>query len=78
MVALPMLVGVDIVDLLIVNVVWNLGFNAVHTVALKTYTGWARGRYVIFRQAIKLAHFPIFILSSFKDILKVHCCNSIA
>lgn len=47
-VALSMLVGVCIVDSLIDNVAWNLGFGVVHTVALKTYTGWASSGYVSF------------------------------
>ena len=34
--AMSMLVGLSIVDSLIDNVVWNLGFGIVHIVALKT------------------------------------------
>jgi hypothetical protein len=47
--ALSMLVGLSIVDSLIDNVAWNLGFGVVHIVALKTYTRWASSAYIFFR-----------------------------
>jgi len=47
--ALLMLVGLSIVDSLIDNVAWNVGFGIVHVVALKTYTRWAGGAYSMFR-----------------------------
>jgi hypothetical protein len=47
--ALSMLVGLSIVDSLIDNVAWNLGFGVVHIVALKTYTRWASNAYILFR-----------------------------
>jgi hypothetical protein len=39
--ALSMLVALGIVDSLIDNVAWNLGFGVVHIVALKAYSRWA-------------------------------------
>lgn len=42
------------------------------------HPGYYSSVYIIFRQAIKLAHVLSSILSSSKDILKVHCFNSIA
>ena len=47
--ALSMLVGLSIVDSLIDNIAWNLGFGIVHIVALKAYTRWASSAYILFR-----------------------------
>ena len=38
--ALSMLVGLGIVDSLLDNVAWNVGFGIVHVVVLKAYARW--------------------------------------
>jgi hypothetical protein len=46
--ALSMLVGLGIVDSLLDNVAWNVGFGIVHIGVLKAYTRWG-SEYSIFR-----------------------------